>query len=146
MVMVEIYITRQGLTLVHFSAQPEPFLSLKPFNHPAYATKNAHVRKKSGRVLQGLPLVDFSAQREPFLSLKPVQTPSLSHEKCSRRAEKCTSVGPWRRAEAPIPVVSLVGYTNAGKSSILNQLTAAGVLAEDQLFATLVGRCRLTPG
>jgi 50S ribosomal subunit-associated GTPase HflX len=33
-----------------------------------------------------------------------------------------------RRAEAPVPVVSLVGYTNAGKSSLLNQLTAAGVL------------------
>ena len=42
-----------------------------------------------------------------------------------------------RRAEAPVPVVSLVGYTNAGKSSLLNRLTQAGVLAEDQLFATL---------
>lgn len=36
-----------------------------------------------------------------------------------------------------IPVVSLVGYTNAGKSTILNGLTDAGVLAEDKLFATL---------
>jgi GTP-binding protein HflX len=42
-----------------------------------------------------------------------------------------------RRASAPIPVVALVGYTNAGKSSLLNTLTNAGVLAEDQLFATL---------
>lgn len=42
-----------------------------------------------------------------------------------------------RRAAAPIPVVALVGYTNAGKSSLLNTLTNAGVLAEDQLFATL---------
>jgi GTP-binding protein HflX len=42
-----------------------------------------------------------------------------------------------RRAAAPIPVVALVGYTNAGKSSLLNTLTDAGVLAEDQLFATL---------
>ena len=38
-----------------------------------------------------------------------------------------------------MPVVSLVGYTNAGKSSLLNRLTAARVLAEDQLFATLAG-------
>lgn len=36
-----------------------------------------------------------------------------------------------------IPVVALVGYTNAGKSSLLNTLTNAGVLAEDKLFATL---------
>jgi GTP-binding protein HflX len=41
------------------------------------------------------------------------------------------------RRRIPLPLVSLVGYTNAGKSSLLNALTAAGVLAEDQLFATL---------
>jgi len=35
------------------------------------------------------------------------------------------------------PVVAIVGYTNAGKSSLLNRLTKAGVLAEDKLFATL---------
>lgn len=42
-----------------------------------------------------------------------------------------------RRQEALIPAVALVGYTNAGKSTLLNTLTAAGVLAEDKLFATL---------
>ena len=36
-----------------------------------------------------------------------------------------------------MPVVALVGYTNAGKSTLLNQLTDAEVLCEDQLFATL---------
>ena len=41
-----------------------------------------------------------------------------------------------RRAQG-IPVVALVGYTNAGKSTLLNSLTGAGVLAEDKLFATL---------
>ena len=42
-----------------------------------------------------------------------------------------------RRGAAPVPVVALVGYTNAGKSTLLNALTGAGVLAEDKLFATL---------
>ncbi|XP_022140776.1 uncharacterized protein LOC111011354 [Momordica charantia] len=42
-----------------------------------------------------------------------------------------------RRISVPVPVVSLVGYTNAGKSTLLNQLTGAEVLAEDRLFATL---------
>ncbi|KAG2488119.1 hypothetical protein HYH03_013267 [Edaphochlamys debaryana] len=42
-----------------------------------------------------------------------------------------------RRAATPIPVVGICGYTNAGKSTLLNTLTGAGVLAEDQLFATL---------
>ena len=41
------------------------------------------------------------------------------------------------RAKAELPVVSLVGYTNAGKSTLFNRLTEAGVLEADQLFATL---------
>ena len=41
------------------------------------------------------------------------------------------------RERRGLPVVSLVGYTNAGKSTLLNALTGAGVLAEDKLFATL---------
>jgi len=42
-----------------------------------------------------------------------------------------------RRQRAPYPVIALVGYTNAGKSSLFNRLTGADVLAEDLLFATL---------
>ena len=42
-----------------------------------------------------------------------------------------------RRAKSNVPVASLVGYTNAGKSTLLNVLTGSGVLAENKLFATL---------
>ncbi len=42
-----------------------------------------------------------------------------------------------RRKKANLPVVALVGYTNAGKSTLLNTLTHSTVLAEDKLFATL---------
>ncbi len=42
-----------------------------------------------------------------------------------------------QRSKKGTPVISLVGYTNAGKSTILNFLSDAGVLAEDKLFATL---------
>lgn len=41
------------------------------------------------------------------------------------------------RKKVPFPVVALVGYTNAGKSTLFNSLTRADVMAEDQLFATL---------
>lgn len=42
-----------------------------------------------------------------------------------------------RRKRAPWPVIALVGYTNAGKSTLFNRLTRSTVLAEDMLFATL---------
>jgi GTP-binding protein HflX len=41
------------------------------------------------------------------------------------------------RAQVPYATVALVGYTNSGKSTLMNRLTAAGVLVEDKLFATL---------
>lgn len=54
-----------------------------------------------------------------------------------------------QRKRAGMPVVSIVGYTNAGKSTLLNALTGAGVLVEDKLFATLdptTRRLRLPKG
>jgi len=41
------------------------------------------------------------------------------------------------RKQRSLPVLSIVGYTNAGKSTLLNTLTGANVLIEDKLFATL---------
>ena len=42
-----------------------------------------------------------------------------------------------RREAVPVPVVALVGYTNAGKSTLFNAITAAGVLESSRMFATL---------
>lgn len=51
--------------------------------------------------------------------------------------EKRRAVTRVRRQKTGVPVVALVGYTNVGKSSLLNALTGAEVLAQDKLFATL---------
>ena len=47
-----------------------------------------------------------------------------------------------RREAVPVPVVALVGYTNAGKSTLFNALTAAGVLESSKMFATLDPKLR----
>jgi GTPase len=47
-----------------------------------------------------------------------------------------------RRGQGSDPIIAIVGYTNAGKSTLLNTLTGAGVIAEDKLFATLDTRAR----
>ncbi|MGX6602576.1 GTPase HflX [Micromonosporaceae bacterium Da 78-11] len=49
-----------------------------------------------------------------------------------------------KRTNSGVPAVAIAGYTNAGKSSLLNQLTQAGVLVEDALFATLDPTTRRT--
>jgi GTP-binding protein HflX len=49
-----------------------------------------------------------------------------------------------QRSRSDLPLASLVGYTNAGKSTLFNHVTEAGVLVEDQLFATLDSTVRRT--
>ncbi|MGB0418100.1 MAG: GTPase HflX [Opitutales bacterium] len=54
-----------------------------------------------------------------------------------------------KRMTVPVPTCAIVGYTNAGKSSLLNRLTDSAILAEDKLFATLdptSRRCKLPSG
>lgn len=51
--------------------------------------------------------------------------------------KKAREVSRKQRSKNPVPVVAIVGYTNAGKSTLLNTLTDAKVLEEDKLFATL---------
>ncbi len=67
----------------------------------------------------------------------------LIHERIGQLKEELKDVERHRevqrrqRERAHIQVAAIVGYTNAGKSTLLNHLTGAGILAEDKLFATL---------
>lgn len=83
--------------------------------------------------------VDRRRVRKKIAELKK-EIEKLKEERSLRRA---------KRRSNRLPVAAIIGYTNAGKSSLLNRLTQAGVLVEDKLFATLdttTRRCYLPGG
>ncbi|MCL2874487.1 MAG: GTPase HflX [Defluviitaleaceae bacterium] len=71
--------------------------------------------------------VDKRRIREQISELNKQLEDIQTHRKVTRE----------KRERSEVPVVAMVGYTNAGKSTLMNCLTSAGVLAEDKLFATL---------
>jgi len=73
---------------------------------------------------------------------RKIRTRITRLEKQLKHAETTQATRRSRRKRTGIPVVSIVGYTNAGKSSLLNRLTQSKELAENKLFATLDTRSR----
>ncbi|XP_042010169.1 GTPase HflX-like isoform X1 [Salvia splendens] len=91
----------------------------------------SHLERQAGGQVKGMGEkqieVDKRILRDEIGALKKEIESVRKHRKQYRNC----------RFAIPVPVVSLVGYTNAGKSTLLNRLTGADVLAEDKLFATL---------
>ena len=88
-------------------------------------------RQKGGIGLRGPGETQLETDRR-LLRIR-IQSILRRLEKVRRQRDQ----GRRARRRADIPTVSLVGYTNAGKSTLFNRLTAASVYAADQLFATL---------
>mgnify|MGYP001802086721 CR=1 FL=1 len=74
-----------------------------------------------------------------------IQSRVTSLEKELEKVRRTRTLHRARRQRVPHPVVALVGYTNAGKSTLFNRITKAGVLAQDMLFATLDPTMRRLP-
>lgn len=88
-------------------------------------------RQRGGIGLRGPGETQLETDRR--LLAKRIRQIGLRLERVERQREQ----GRRARRKADLPTVSLVGYTNAGKSTLFNTLTQAGVYAADQLFATL---------
>jgi GTP-binding protein HflX len=88
-------------------------------------------RQKGGIGLRGPGETQLETDRR--LIAKRIRTLKARLEKLARQRDTSRHV----RREVPVPTVALVGYTNAGKSTLFNALTGAATYVADQLFATL---------
>jgi GTP-binding protein HflX len=88
-------------------------------------------RQKGGIGLRGPGETQLETDRR--LIARRIRTLRSRLEKLGRQRD----TGRHVRREVPVPTVALVGYTNAGKSTLFNALTGAGSYVADQLFATL---------
>jgi GTPase len=114
------------------------------YNLPRLARQWSHLSRQKGSVQQrGEGEKQIEVDRRLLRRQKDALEKELEKVRTHRHLHR------ERRKSAGAPVVALVGYTNAGKSTLLNALAGAGVLAEDKLFATLdptTRRIRLTGG
>ena len=88
-------------------------------------------RQKGGIGLRGPGETQLETDRR--LIGKRIKTLKMRLEKLARQRDTSRHV----RREVPVPTVALVGYTNAGKSTLFNALTGSATFVADQLFATL---------
>ena len=92
-----------------------------------------HLERQRG----GLGFVGGPGETQIEADRRILQQKITRIEKALEKVKRTRDLHRVKRHKAPHPVVALVGYTNAGKSTLFNRLTGAGVFAQDLLFATL---------
>lgn len=98
-----------------------------------------HLERQRG----GLGFIGGPGESQLELDRRLISERITRIEKDLEKVKKRRTLQRQSRQKVPYPVVALVGYTNAGKSTLFNALTQANVVAEDQLFATLDPTMRL---
>lgn len=108
-------------------------LARMEYSLPRLARMWAHLDRQAGGVVGGRGEGETQLEIDRRLARKRID--SLRAQLAEVRQQRGTQRK--ERLRVPLPHASIVGYTNAGKSSLLNRLTGSDVLAEDKLFATL---------
>ncbi|KAB2832836.1 MAG: GTPase HflX, partial [Caedimonadaceae bacterium] len=93
----------------------------------------SHLERQRG----GLSFVGGPGETQLELDRRMIDERIIRIKKELQKVQQTRSLHRKARKRVPYPVVALVGYTNAGKSTLFNRLTRAGVMAENLLFATL---------
>ena len=102
-------------------------------------------RQAGGRVASGEGIGSRGpGETKIELDRRRIRTRMAKLREQIRRMEPARRAQRANRERSKIPAVAIAGYTNAGKSTLLNALTGAGVLVEDALFATLDPTVRRT--
>ena len=92
-----------------------------------------HLERQRG----GLSFVGGAGETQIEADRRAIDDAIVRLKRQLKKVRKTRALHRAARARVPFPIVALVGYTNAGKSTIFNRLTGAGVLVKDMLFATL---------
>lgn len=95
--------------------------------------KGIHLAQQRG----GIGLRAGPGEKQKVRDARYIEQLILKHKKSLERLERARTTQRKKRLNANVPHIALIGYTNAGKSTLLNALTKSNVLAQDKLFATL---------
>ena len=108
-------------------------LARMQYSLPRLTRAWTHLSRQRGgaRGTRGKGETQLESDRRMVLNKIASLKKELAHVRRNRETQR------KKRRNLPVPSLSVVGYTNAGKSSLLNMMTGADVLAEDKLFATL---------
>ncbi|RQW03898.1 MAG: GTPase HflX, partial [Calditrichaeota bacterium] len=108
-------------------------LARMKYSLPRLTRAWTHLSKQKGGVRGTRGKGETQLESDRRLVMNRITTLKKELEKVKKNRD----VQRKKRLERPVPSISIVGYTNAGKSSLLNLLSDADVLTEDKLFATL---------
>lgn len=117
------------------SAEGKAQVAIAMFQHrkTRLTGKGVHMSQQAGRVGERSGPGETAKEKET----RHIESSILQLRKQLDRLQQTRDTQRKRRIDNRVPHVCLIGYTNAGKSTILNALTKSKVLAEDKLFATL---------
>src|SRR5262249_32272279 len=133
-------IDRTGLILEIFGARARTHEGRLQVEHASLTYQRSRLVRSwthLGRQRRGFGFLGGPGRRQLELDRRIITDRLTAIDRELETVKRTRELHRGARKKVPTPVVALVGYTNAGKSTLFNRLTRADVMATDMLFATL---------